>query len=145
VGIERSGAAADQRCVPRIFLCDDTAEYRALVRTVLNAESDLEVVGEACSGRECIDDAPALHPDVVLLDLNMPGMHGFEALPLVREAAPEAQVVILTTDDKPEAADTAQRLGATALIRKPRNVFDLPGCVRESVPALDRRRTPRVA
>src|SRR4051812_31649660 len=129
----------------RVFLCDDTSEYRALLRTVLDAEDDIEVVGEACSGRECIEGAPAAKPDIVLLDLNMPGMHGLEALPLLRDAAPCAEVVILTTDSEPGTECEARRLGAAGFIRKPRDVFELPNAVRGSVPALDRRRRPRRA
>ena len=120
-------------------------EYRALLRAVFDAEEDIEVVGEACSGRDCINDAAAARPDLVLLDLEMPGMHGLDALPLVRKAAPDADVVILTTDEEPQTRCEALRRGASAFITKPRDVFALPGAVRECVPALDRRRTPRAA
>jgi DNA-binding NarL/FixJ family response regulator len=129
----------------RIFLCDDTSEYRALLRAVFAAEEDLVVVGEACSGQACIDDVPAARPDLVLLDLNMPGLHGLDALPRVRAAAPDADVVVLSTDPTPEAEDRALALGARACLRKPVRILDLPGAVRECVPALDRRANPRAA
>jgi two-component system nitrate/nitrite response regulator NarL len=120
-------------------------DYRALVRTILDAEEDFEVIGEACSGRECIEGIPEANPDVVFLDLNMPGMTGLETLPLLRKAAPTADVVILTTLAEPDTERAALELGATAFIRKPLNVFDLPGTVRSQVPSMDRRQRPRAA
>jgi DNA-binding NarL/FixJ family response regulator len=117
----------------RVFLCDDTQEYRALVRAVLDAESDLEVVGEASTGPECLAEAPSLDPDLVLLDLDMPGQYGLDTLPLLRAAAPRARVAILSTNCEPEARRRACELGADGYICKPRDVFALPSAVRETL------------
>jgi len=119
----------------RVFVCDDIPEYRALVRTVLDAESDLEVVGEAGTGAECLAEAPGLEPDLVLLDLDMPGQHGLDTLPLLRVAAPHAAIAILSTDCEQASKCRAHKLGADAYICKPRDVFDLPSAVRESLAA----------
>lgn len=129
----------------RIYLCDDAPDYRRLLREVLTAEDDLEVVGEGCNGRECLDQAPAQNPDVIVLDVNMPVMDGFEALPALLAALPGAQVLVLSTGAAPDFEERAMELGAAAYLQKPMNVFDLPGAMRAKVAALDRRTTPRAA
>jgi DNA-binding NarL/FixJ family response regulator len=129
----------------RIYLCDDAPDYRRLLREVLAGEADLEVVGEGCNGRECLDEAPAHHPDVILLDVSMPVMDGFEALPALRESLPAAEVLVLSTGAAPDFEDRAIELGATGYLQKPMNVFDLPGAMRAKVAALDRRSRPRAA
>jgi len=119
----------------RIFLCDDTNEYRALVRTVLDAEDDIEVVGEAADGCGCVRNVAETGADLVLLDLNMPGLHGLDTLPHLRRIVPDADIVVLTTDSEAESEVVARERGARGFIRKPRDVFDLPDAVRASVAA----------
>jgi two-component system nitrate/nitrite response regulator NarL len=119
----------------RIFLCDDADDYRALVTAVFEREADLEVVGEAPNAMACIADAPETEPDVVLLDLNMPGLNGLEAVPLVLEAVPGVSVVILTSADDANSEREALARGARAFIRKPMNAFDLPDSVRAAMAA----------
>jgi len=109
----------------RVFVCDDNREYRELVRLVLGEVH--EIVGEARDGAEAIEQAPDTRPDVLLLDLNMPRLSGYEALPRLREVLPEdTKIVVLTSgrveDEKQRALDT----GADGFIRKPESVFDLP-------------------
>lgn len=114
--------------MPRVFHCDDEPNYRSLVRVVLgNAEGGYEVVGEASDGREAIDLAPALQPDIVLLDVNMPGMGGLEALPHLRAQLPDAKIVALTTSWRSAWEEHWRTLGGTAFIEKPRDVLTLPG------------------
>lgn len=129
----------------RIFLCDDAPDYRRLLREVLATEGDLEIVGEAGDGQQCVDEIPATMPDVILLDLNMPIMGGMQTLPWLRELSPDTQVVVLSSAEAADAEQQALDLGATAFIQKPMNVFDLPTMMRSKVPALDRRRRSRVA
>jgi len=131
--------------MPRIFLCDDAADYRLLLREVFRDEEDLEIVGEATDGHECIERVPETQPDVVLLDLNMPSMDGHKTLPHLRAVAPDAQVVVLSSEHAEVAEGTALALGACAYIQKPMDVFSLAGTMREKVRALDRRRAPRAA
>jgi len=83
----------------RIFLADDHTVLRAGLRALLDAESDMEVVGEAGDGVSCVRQAAALQPDVVLLDINMPHCNGLEALTLLREQTPSSRVLILTMHD----------------------------------------------
>src|SRR4051794_8668137 len=102
------------RSVTRIFLCDDEPSYRALVRTVLPTTGRYEVVGEASDGQEAIDHAPATNPDVILLDLHMPGMGGMEALPRLLELLPDARIVALTTTYLPHREREFTGLGGYA-------------------------------
>jgi DNA-binding NarL/FixJ family response regulator len=117
----------------RVLLCDDQPEFRALMRAVLEGERDVELVGEAGDGRECVQRAGELRPDLVLLDLNMPRMDGFEALPLLREAAPDTFVVVLTTARALDAEDQARALGAAGFVEKAGDVFDLPRAIRSQL------------
>lgn len=102
----------------RIAHCDDDAGFRALVRATLDDEPDMELVGSCCDGAECIERAPSLAPDVVLLDLAMPRLNGLDALPRLRVAAPAAKIVVLSSQP-PERFERAVRLlGAAGFIQK---------------------------
>jgi len=108
----------------RLFLCDDNAQYRQLARIVLERAGH-DVVGEAGDGREAIELAPDAQADVVLLDLNMPRMNGFEALPALRSALPRTSIVVLTTGQAPDERRRALDAGADAFLVKPDSVFAL--------------------
>jgi DNA-binding NarL/FixJ family response regulator len=84
-----------------------------------------EIVGEAGDGEEAIAQAPATAPEVVLLDLNMPNMNGFEALPHLRERLPGTKILILTTGQAPKERQLALESGADGYIVKPARVFSL--------------------
>lgn len=119
----------------RVFLCDDDDGYRLLLREVLRAEG-MKIVGEGGDGAACVEDVVDADPDVVLLDLNMPGMNGFEALPLLRRDLPRAKLIVLSTspaDDRSVAA--AHMLGAHGYISKPVDVFSVPSLVRRALAA----------
>jgi DNA-binding NarL/FixJ family response regulator len=116
----------------RLFLCDDNPEYRMLARLVLE-EAAHEIVGEAGDGVEAEEQAPALTPDVVLLDLNMPRRNGYEALPRLRELLPDSKIVVLTTGRAQEERERALTAGADGFIVKPDSVFDLAGELRRAV------------
>ena len=83
----------------RILVTDDHAVLRAGLTALLNTEPDLVVVGEAADGSECLRVAQMLQPDVILLDINMPGINGLDALPLLRQVAPQSRVLVLTMHD----------------------------------------------
>ncbi len=87
----------------RILVVDDDPQFRQLVKLVLRKVEDFEIVSEAPDGRTGVDQAQQLRPDVVLLDLMMPGMDGFEALPLIKAAHPGASVIVL--EHVPEGVD----------------------------------------
>ncbi|MCW2992415.1 MAG: cheY [Solirubrobacterales bacterium] len=113
--------------MPRVFHCDDEPNYRSLVRVVLaQAGAGYEFVGEAADGREALDLAPGLKPDILLLDVNMPGMGGIEALPHLRAALPDTKIVALTTSWRSAWEEHFRKLGGDGYIEKPRDAFALP-------------------
>jgi two-component system response regulator NreC len=83
----------------RIFLADDHTVLRAGLRALLNAESDMTVIGEAEDGASCVRQVATIRPDVVLLDINMTNVNGLEALVKIREQTPETKVLMLTMHD----------------------------------------------
>jgi len=104
--------------VIRVLIADDHAVVRQGLRTFLDLQDDIEVVGEAADGEEAIAAAREHAPDVVLLDLVMPVLDGVAALPRLREAAPEARVIVLTSFGEDERVFTALRGGATGYLLK---------------------------
>jgi two-component system response regulator NreC len=80
----------------RILLADDHAVLRAGLRALLNAEPDMEVVGEAANGREAVERAVELQPDVIVMDISMPGMGGIDATKQIKERGLNTRVLILT-------------------------------------------------
>jgi CheY-like chemotaxis protein len=117
-----------------VLLCDDTPAYRALTRAVLEPQG-AEVVGEAADGRECLELLGAdVRPDVILLDVNMPGMDGLTALPEIRRRAPGTRVVMLSTGSAADLEAESLRRGARAFVHKPHDITALPGLLRDHVP-----------
>jgi DNA-binding NarL/FixJ family response regulator len=101
----------------RILLVDDHPLTREALSSLL-AQHDFDVVGEASDGLEAIELAEQLHPELVLLDLSMPGMGGLEALPKLRAAAPDCEVVVLTASGTEENLLAAIRAGAAGYLLK---------------------------
>jgi DNA-binding NarL/FixJ family response regulator len=102
----------------RIFLCDDVPELRALLRYGLEEDASLEVVGEAGTAQAGIDAVAELQPDIVLLDLSMPGMDGLEAIPKMREVAPEMTIVVFSGFAEDRMRQPALELGAADYLEK---------------------------
>jgi DNA-binding NarL/FixJ family response regulator len=101
----------------RILLVDDHPITRAALASLLEGHG-FSVAGEAADGEEAIELARRLRPDLVLLDLSMPGLDGLQALPRIREAAPEAEVVVLTASGTEENLLAAIRGGAAGYLLK---------------------------
>ena len=102
----------------RIVLADDHAVLRAGLKALLSAEDDLEVVGEAGDGIDCVKLATDLDPDVIVLDLNMPKCGGLEALPTLRSCVPECKVLVLTMHDDPGYLRTVLKAGGSGFLLK---------------------------
>jgi len=101
-----------------IVLADDHGVLRGGLRALLNAEDDFEVVGEAASGDEALQVAAELQPDIVLLDLNMPGPGGIEVTRRLREQLPETRVLVLTVHEDEGLLREAIDSGASGYIIK---------------------------
>jgi DNA-binding NarL/FixJ family response regulator len=102
----------------KVFLVDDVSELRTLVRIALEEDPSMEVVGEAANGREGVEKVGQAQPDVVLLDLSMPDMDGLEAIPLMRERAPNARLVVLSGHEAGRVSLEALDQGATRYLNK---------------------------
>ena len=104
----------------RLLLVDDRPAIRKGLRIWLALEPNMEVVGEASDGAEAISQARALRPDVVLMDVEMPGMNGVSATAALRSVVPQSAVVILTLYDDAATRTRAREAGAAAFVAKHR-------------------------
>ena len=119
---------ADERI--RVLVTDDQALMRTGFRMILNAQNDIEVVGEAIDGSDAIRQFERLGPDVVVMDVRMPTMDGIEATRRLTGADPPARVLILTTFDLDEYVYEALRAGASGFLLKDRPPEELVAAVR---------------
>ena len=102
----------------RVLLVDDQALFREGLETLLSVHSDIQVVGQACNGREAVEVAAQARPDVVLMDVRMPVLDGVRATRLLMETQPECRVIVLTTFDDDEYIFDALRTGAAGYLLK---------------------------
>ena len=102
----------------RILIADDHPIFRDGLRKLLSLEEDFEIVGEAEDGRQAVAMSLKLRPDVVLLDLKMPGMDGIAALEALGEKAANTRVIILTASDDEAAVVRAMRMGTAGVVLK---------------------------
>ena len=126
-GAERPGEVSGTISV---VLADDQALMRMGFRMVLEAEEDIAVVGEASDGTSALAQAKALHPDVILMDVRMPGMNGIEATELIARDCPGTRVLILTTFDLDEYAFAGLRAGASGFLLKDTRPAELAEAIR---------------
>ncbi len=108
----------------RVLLVDDQAVVRRALRARFYLEQDLQVVGEASTGREALALAQILIPDVVLMDIEMPGMDGIEATAVLHRVVPQSAVVILSISNDAQTREQAQSAGAVAFVEK-RGAIDM--------------------
>ncbi len=124
----------------RLLLVDDRPAVRRGLRIWLALEPNMEVVGEAGDGAEAISLARALHPDVVLMDVEMPGMDGISATAALRQVVPHSAVVILTLYDDAATRTRAQEAGAAAFVAKHRMEETLLAEIRRVAMAHEKQR-----
>ncbi|GGP70980.1 MULTISPECIES: response regulator transcription factor [Streptomyces] len=114
----------------RVLLVDDHQVVRRGLRTFLEIQEDIEVVGEASDGAEGVDRAEELRPDVVLMDIKMPGTDGIEALRRLRELDNPAKVLIVTSFTEQRTVVPALRAGASGYVYKDVDPDALAGAIR---------------
>jgi DNA-binding NarL/FixJ family response regulator len=102
----------------RVFVVDDNADIRKLVRSLFQVHPKFEVVGEAIHGREAVDKAPILRPDLIVLDLSMPVMNGVEAAPLLIKLLPKVWIILFTVHEVPELHRLLAEVGVHAMVPK---------------------------
>ncbi len=102
----------------RILVCDDHPVVRAGLVMMLGTQTDMEVVGEAGDGLDAVERAAQFHPDVVLMDLEMPRLDGPEAIRRIHEANPQARILVLTAYDTDERILQAVQAGARGYLLK---------------------------
>jgi len=120
----------DDRSAIRVLVADDQALMRGGFRMILDAESDLEVIGEAVDGADAVRGFERWQPDVVVMDVRMPTMDGIEATRRITSIDPSAKVLILTTFDLDEYVYDALRAGASGFLLKDRPPEELIHAVR---------------
>jgi DNA-binding NarL/FixJ family response regulator len=116
--------------VTRVVVADDQALVRAGLKMVLEAEADIEVVGEAADGHEVLDVARRAAPDVVLMDIRMPGLDGLEASRRLLAGAAPPKILVLTTFDEEEYLYEALRAGTSGFLLKVSPPEQLIGAIR---------------
>jgi two-component system response regulator NreC len=114
----------------RVLVVDDHAVVRSGLRHVLDAEADIETVAEAPNAERAVFEALEHKPDVVLLDIVMPGKSGIEAMPALLQAVPEARVLVLSMQDDPRYVREAFEAGASGYVLKEAADTEVVGAVR---------------
>ena len=102
----------------RLLIADDHTLFRKGIRTILEQTQDIEVVGEAATGQEVVDQARDLVPDVILMDIKMPVFSGIEATRQILQESPHIGVILVTMFDDPESVFSGIRVGARGYVLK---------------------------
>ncbi len=114
----------------RVVLADDHALLREGIRALLSRESDVEVVGEAADGREAIARCRTLRPDIVLMDIAMPGLGGLEAALEIRKECPDTKILVLTQYEDREYVTRFLKVGAAGYVLKKAAGAELASAIR---------------
>lgn len=114
----------------RVLIVDDVAESRDNVEKLLRFEPDIQVVGKASRGQEGIDLATRLHPDIVLMDLNMPDMDGVTATMQITAKVPASSVIMMSVQNEPDVLRRAMLAGAREFLSKPFSLDELISSIR---------------
>jgi DNA-binding NarL/FixJ family response regulator len=114
----------------RILMADDHAIVRDGIKALLKLADDMEVVGEAASGREAIEQASSLQPDVILMDVSMPDLGGLEATIEIRKRVPAAKIIVLTQYSEPEYVRRFLKAGVSGYVLKKAAGADLVAAIR---------------
>ena len=119
----------------RVLIADDHPLFRDGLRTLLDSGSETEVVGEAATGEETIALAATLQPDVILMDINMPGINGIEATRRILQTSPHISILVVTMYEDDDSVFAAMRAGARGYLLKGADQEETLGRSRLSVEA----------
>lgn len=114
----------------KVMVADDHAIVREGALRLLNAQPDMEVVGEAQNGHEVMEKAKALKPDVLVLDISLPGLTGLDLVPLLRSALPHTQIAVLSVHNNPAFVQQILSSGALAYVLKTSPTTELLSAIR---------------
>ena len=117
----------------KLVIADDHQLMLAAMRMALGEAPDMEIVGEADRGERLLPLVNRMSPDVVVLDLRMPGMDGLRCLELLRERHPRVKSIVLSGTDDPATVRASLARGAVAFVHKSVNPTDLPGVIRQAI------------
>src|SRR5947209_750905 len=120
----------NKKNVIKVLIVDDIPETRENLKKLLAFESDIEVVGTASTGREGVDLAQELNPDIILMDINMPDMDGIQATEAISKAVPYASVVMMSVQSEADYLRRAMLAGARDFLTKPISGEELYATVR---------------
>ncbi len=115
----------------RVFITDDHTLFRQGIKTLISAESDMEVVGEAPNGGEAVTKSAELRPDIVLMDIGMPGLSSFEASRQIKKNRPETKVLFLTMYDDEDYLVECMEVGAGGYVLKDSPAAQLVAAIRD--------------
>jgi DNA-binding NarL/FixJ family response regulator len=116
----------------RVLIADDHHLFREMLFHTLSEEEDIEVVGEACDGRDAIEKAKSLRPEIILLDINMPYVNGLEAIRVIKSEYPECKVVILTALEEDSYIFKFIKEGATGYLMKDTSAEEVIRAIRSA-------------
>ena len=115
----------------RILLTDDHTLFRQGIKTLLSNESDLEIVGEAANGAEAVEKISELRPDIVLMDIGMPGLSSFEATRQIKKVRPDTRILFLTMYDDEDYLVQCMEVGASGYVLKDSPAQQLLAAIRD--------------
>ena len=115
--------------IARILAVDDFEPYRRFVSSLLHGRPDLQVVGGVSDGLQAVEKAQELQPDLILMDIGLPGINGIEAARQIRTLVPNAKIIFLTQESSPEVIQEARNLGASGYVLKIEAETDLVAAV----------------
>jgi DNA-binding NarL/FixJ family response regulator len=118
----------------KVLIADDHRLFAEALRAILSADERIEVVGLAASGDDAVAQAGNLEPDVVLMDISMPGLNGVEATRKILDDRPGARVLMVTGSDAQEDVDAARGAGASGYLTKDRIAADLVHAILDAAP-----------
>ena len=118
---------------PRVLLADDQALFREGLETLLSVHKDIQVVGQAVNGQEAVDIALKLRPDVILMDLMMPGINGLEATRRLRAGGFTGGIIMVSIQNEQEYVQSAIAAGAEAFVAKDKFCDEIENVIRRVI------------